>query len=360
MIDDVVVIDAVAHALDVRPENWANPPVCEPFREFGYFGIHQLAVPPEEPHWGLGRERYDEYLEDTDVAESVIFRESWTDACFYHEIPMYGMFKRGLAKLQNGVELRERHPERVKLYGGVTPLKPGALERIDYLVEEYQISALKLYPADLYESDVAPYGELRQFKMDDPELVFPILEKAREHGLVVAIHKAIPLGPVPMEVFRADDLDAAFMAFPDVPIEIVHGGFAFLEETAHQLGRFPNAYVTLEATSSLLAKAPVRFAMILAGLLAMGAEDRILWATGASIVHPQPLLERFWNLELSDEIMAMTASPPLTEDVKRKILGENAARLHGIDLDALRGVIERDGLARDGLAEPWAVARQVA
>lgn len=83
MIDDVVVIDAVAHGLDLRPEHWNNPPVCEPFREFGYYGIHQLAVPVEEPEWGLGREGFDAILEDTDVVESVIFRESLTDACFY-------------------------------------------------------------------------------------------------------------------------------------------------------------------------------------------------------------------------------------------------------------------------------------
>jgi uncharacterized protein len=360
MIDDVVVIDAVAHALDLRPENWNNPPVCEPFREFGYYGIHQLAVPVEEPEWGLGREGFDAILEDTDVVESVIFRESWTDACFYHEIPMYGMFKRGLAKLENGIELRARHPERVKLYGGVTPLQPGALERVDELVSEHAISALKLYPADLYESDVAPFGELRQYTMDDPERVFPILERARQHGLVVAIHKAIPLGPVPMEPFRMDDLDAAFMAYPDVPIEIVHGGFAFLEETAHQVGRFHNAYVTLEATASLLAKAPDRFSLIVASLLAMGAEDRILWATGAALAHPQPLLERFWNLELPPEIMSMTGSPPLTKDVKRKILGENAARLHGIDLDALRAVIREEDLTGDGLAAAWSGARETA
>jgi uncharacterized protein len=360
MIDDVVVIDAVAHALDLRPENWNNPPVCEPFREFGYYGIHQLAVPVEEPEWGLGREGFDAILEDTDVVESVIFRESWTDACFYHEIPMYGMFKRGLAKLENGIELRARHPERVKLYGGVTPLQPGALERVDELVSEHAISALKLYPADLYESDVAPFGELRQYTMDDPERVFPILERARQHGLVVAIHKAIPLGPVPMEPFRMDDLDAAFMAYPDVPIEIVHGGFAFLEETAHQVGRFHNAYVTLEATASLLAKAPDRFSLIVASLLAMGGEDRILWATGAALAHPQPLLERFWNLELPPEIMSMTGSPPLTKDVKRKILGENAARLHGIDLDALRAVIREEDLTGDGLAAAWSGARETA
>lgn len=48
----------------------------------------------------------------------------------------------------------------------------------------------------------------------------------RTTGVVVAIHKTIPLGPVPMESFRVDDLDAAFIAYPDLPIAIVHGGFA--------------------------------------------------------------------------------------------------------------------------------------
>lgn len=360
MIDDVVVIDAVAHALDLTEENWGNPVVCESFREFGYYGIHQLAVPADEPRWGLGREGFDTVLEDTDVVESVIFRESWTDACFYHEIPMYGMFTRGLAKLSNGIELRERHPDRVRLYGGVSPFEPGAVERVDQLVEEHAVSAIKLYPADLYQSDAAPYGELRTYKMDDAELIYPIIERARHHGIVVAIHKAIPLGPVPMEPFKMDDLDAAFMAYPDVPIEIVHGGFAFLDETAHQVGRFPNAYVTLEATASLLAKAPERFALIVAALLAMGAEDRILWATGAALAHPQPLLERFWKLEFGPEILAMTGAPPLTKEIKRKILGENAARLHGIDLEALRRLAEAEDLTGDGLREPWSVARQTA
>lgn len=58
------------------------------------------------------------------------------------------------------------------------------------------------------------------------DLVYPILERAPHHGVVVAIHKTIPLGPVPMEPFRVDDLDAAFIAYPDLPIAIGHGGFA--------------------------------------------------------------------------------------------------------------------------------------
>jgi predicted TIM-barrel fold metal-dependent hydrolase len=72
--------------------------------------------------------------------------------------------------------------------------------------------------------------------MDDPEIAFPLFERALYLGLkAVAIHKAIPLGPVPMDHYRMDDIDAAAAAFPDLQFEIVHGGFAFIEETAFQL-----------------------------------------------------------------------------------------------------------------------------
>ena len=226
MIEDVVVIDAVAHALDLRPEELEQPGGLRVVPRVRLLRHARCAA--RGAAVGPRARGFDTLLEDTDVVESVIFRESWTDACFYHEIPMYGMFKGGLAKLENGIELRERHPDRVRLYGGVSPFEPGAVEKVDQLIEEHGVNALKLYPADLYESDVAPYGALRQYKMDDPDLIYPILERARHHGIVVMIHKAIPLGPVPMEVFKPDDLDAAFMAYPDLPIEIVHGGFAFL------------------------------------------------------------------------------------------------------------------------------------
>jgi uncharacterized protein len=235
----------------------------------------------------------------------------------------------------------------------------GLPDEIDRLVEQEKVDALKLYPADLYDSDTAesPYGELREFYMDDREVIFPVLERARQHGLKsVAIHKAIPLGPVPIHTFKVEDLDAAFMAFPDLNIEIVHGGFAFLEETAYQVGRFHNAWVNLEATSQLLANAPRRFAQIIAAFLGAGAEDRIVWGTGAALSHPQPLIERFWDVTFSEDIMRFYGVPQITDDVKRKILGQNAARLHDLDLEHLRKVVERDDPRARGLAQPWSVA----
>jgi predicted TIM-barrel fold metal-dependent hydrolase len=88
-------------------------------------------------------------------------------------------------------------------------------------------------------------------------LVFPLFARAQELGLkVVAIHKAVPLGPVPMKHYRMDDIDAAADAFPELAFEVVHGGMAFVEETAWQLARYPNVYVNLEVTASLAVSAP--------------------------------------------------------------------------------------------------------
>lgn len=104
--------------------------------------------------------------------------------------------------------------------------------------------------------------------MDDPEIAFPVFERARQLGIkVVAVHKALPLGPVPMEHYKVDDIDRAAIAFPGLNFEIVHGGMAFLEETAWQLARFQNVYVNLEITSALLRTRPLAFAQALGALV---------------------------------------------------------------------------------------------
>src|SRR5918992_1186674 len=81
--------------------------------------------------------------------------------------------------------------------GGVSPWQDGALERIDQLVEEHDVKGLKLYPMDLVS------GEIERLDMGDPEVAFPIFERAEKLGIkVVAIHKALPLGPVPIGPFQ--------------------------------------------------------------------------------------------------------------------------------------------------------------
>jgi predicted TIM-barrel fold metal-dependent hydrolase len=230
------------------------------------------------------------------------------------------------------------------------------LDRVDQLVEEHGVVGLKLYPLDLVE------GEAKTLDMSDPEVAFPIFERARQHGIrTIAIHKALPLGPVPMGPFEVRDIEGAAAAFPDLTFEIVHGGLAFLEETAWQVARFPNVVINLEGTSIFLGRSPRRFAEVLGTFLSFGAAERILWATGSMAVHPRPLLDAFWELEMPRDLVEDYGMPELTPEIKRAILGENHARILGLDIEAMKRQMEGDEFAgREELAPMWSGAAATA
>jgi predicted TIM-barrel fold metal-dependent hydrolase len=60
--------------------------------------------------------------------------------------------------------------------------------------------------------------------------------------------------------------------------------------------------------------------------------DEHLYGGEAPIWHPQWALEEFWNFELPRDIVEERGYPQLTEQAKRKILGGNLARLHGMEV----------------------------
>lgn len=347
VLDGCFVIDSVTHGYHFAPENSKDPETTQVFVDQLY-GLGQGFVP--EP-WLLDKERWMRAT-DPDLIASALFAESRTDAAIYHEVPIFGLFEDGGSPLWVGEQMRERWPGRVVLYGGLSPWQEGALERIDRLVEEHDVKGLKLYPLDIVS------GEMQTLDMGDPEVTFPIFERARRRGIrTVAVHKALPLGPVPLGPFQVTDVEGAAAAFPDLFFEVVHGGLAFVEETAWLAARFPNVVINLEGTSLQLARAPRRFAEVLGTFLTYGAGDRIVWATGAMAVHPRPFLEAFWELEMPEDLMQDYGMPPLTAEIKRGILGQNAARIVGLDIEAMKRKMEGDEFSgRDELAEPWSRA----
>jgi uncharacterized protein len=348
MLDDVFVCDAIAHAYNFSPENRLGGAYADTIAD----AVHQLHLnfsPPGREDLLIDQETFNTRITDADVTAQALFGESHTDVCIYHELPIYGYFRDGGSPLAVGEEMRERWPGRVYIYGGVSPHQPGALERVDELVEEHKVAGLKLYPHDLVA------GELRSFKMDDEDVVFPIFERAQKHGLrTIAIHKAIVMGPVPIDPYQPNEVGEAARAFPDLTFEIVHGGWAFLEETAFLVQWHPNITVSLEGTSALLFRAPWKFAEIIGTLMAAGAGDRIIWALGGAVIHSRAFEEEFWKLEFPEELVKGYGIPPLTEDVKRGILGLNAARLLGIDVDEFREETKDDEFAKPReLKPPW-------
>lgn len=351
MLDDVFVIDAVTHGYHFAPENQLDP-------ELGQAALQQLylmaaALVPEG--YLLEMERWIRG-NDPDLVAGALFAESRTDAAIYHEVPLFGALRDGGSPRWVGEQMRERWPGRVAIYGGVSPWQDGALERIDQLVEEHGVKGLKLYPMDLVS------GKIEKLDMGDPEVAFPLFERAEKLGLrTIAVHKALPLGPVPIGPFRVTDVEEAAAAFPNLYFEIVHGGLAFLEETALQVARFPNVVVNLEGVTLLLVRSPRRFAETLGTFLAYGGFDRVIWATGAMAVHPRPFLEAFWELEMPRDLVEDYGLPELTPEIKRLILGENAARIVGLDIERMKSEMEGDEFwDRGELAAPWSGAAQTA
>lgn len=343
MIEDFLVVEGVAHNYNFRPENCVNPHIGAAIGEHLY-GLHKRVSGPE---YTLERSTYMQGA-GADIIGRALLAESQTDVIAYHETPIYGHFRDGGSALSVGLEMREKWPERVLIYGAVSPLRPGALDRVDELVEKHRVNALKLYPIDVVE------GRVTALDMGDPEICFPLLERARQHGLkVVAIHKALPVGPGPTSALGMSDVEAAALAFPDLTFEVVHGGMAFVEETALQLESFRNIWVNLEATSFMAVYAPRRFAQAMGAFLQAGAAERIIWATGCDAVHPRPAIEAFWNFEMPRDLIEEYGLHELTKEIKAGILGRNFLRMHGIDEKDLRERIRGDEFDTTELQEPW-------
>lgn len=352
-----LVVDGTVHGFDLTDGNRADR--CSPEEYAGFQGfMHQLAhvgMESREPGFLLDLEEFIPQVSAAALAEA-LFLESDTDVAFYHHVPIAGFFKHGVSRLDTGLELRKLAPDRVHLYGGVDTFKEDRQE-VFAQIEEYAelgMAGLKFYPSNgIIDAEAR---RLVTMLYDDPELAWPYFEKAREVGLRhLAFHKAFPVGPS-VEAAKPGDLLSAAVAFPELTFEIVHAGWAFLEETALEMMVHPNLYANLEISGSLILHQPRRFAVMLGELLTHLGGDRILFASGSAATHVDPLIRAFWEFEMPRDLQEGYGYPEVTPEIKRAILGLNMARLHGIDVDKMKQVVADDEWGRlraAGKRPPW-------
>lgn len=354
-VDGALVLDAVAHSYNLSRDNYDDPDAAEALAGLAW----ALAS-------DMGDERYslpeDVYRTDWSVDDTaaILFGESDTDFAIIHPLPIYA-FKDGLSSIEKAAETLEKYPHRfLGGYACIDPLRgKEALDSMERQVEMLNPLGIKLYPTSWHD------GVVRNWHMDDPEIAFPVFEKARELGVDhIAIHKAVPSGLVPIgDAYGAKDVEAAAFRFPDLTFEIVHGGLAFVEETAIIMARHQNVWINLEIWNVVLARRPRVFARMFTDLLNLGGMpivDRLLWGQGSTLVHPRPGLEAFMEFQIPDDLLegAGMFGPleQLTPEHKRQILGGNYARMHGLDLEAAAKKIEGDQFSREPgqpLPEPF-------
>jgi predicted TIM-barrel fold metal-dependent hydrolase len=217
------------------------------------------------------------------------------------------------------------------LYCPVDPLKgPAELERMQARHEECPVDGWKVYPTNGIIDPATSNVHMALF--DDRELAFPFWEKAIELGVPrVAVHKAMPVGPGRLEKDNVHDVSVAAVAFPQIQFEVVHAGWAFLEDSALQMMLHPNVWANLENVANFAVRQPRKFAHVIGTLMQYAGDDRIMFGTGCCAAHPQPILDAFTSFQMPQDLVDGYGFPELTDDSKRKILGGNFARLHGFD-----------------------------
>ena len=191
---------------------------------------------------------------------------------------------------------------------------------------------------------------------DAPQVGEAFLAQAEALGIPrVAVHKGFAAigGTGPDAVTYSDPVDVgpAASAHPDLDLIIYHSGFdvgpaegPYDERNDHGVDRLitslrkagigpgENVYAELGSTWRFVMSRPTEAAHVLGKLLLHVGPDHILWGTD-SIWYgsPQDQIESFRAFEISPELQERYGYPALTPEVKRKIFGLNAAKLHGLD-----------------------------
>jgi uncharacterized protein len=325
--DDAIVFDGVAHVFNFEKKN-AFGPAGEMFINHLY-AFHATLTPEGEPVMPA-----EEFLRQwtVDDIDEMVYRNSSTDMLCAMPLPLTDLFRDGLSPWEECAELARRNPDRTMFWGSVNPLEGRrALDLMERQVGEFGAKAFKFYNVRYY------YGRPFPWRMDDPQVAFPVFEKAQELGVnLIGVHKGVPLGPQPIEATQTWDMDGAAANFPDLNFVIFHVGLPFIDEVCWQLIRHPNLYASIAATINFVVRAPRQFAETLGKLLFWCGEDKIIYGSEAPIWQPQWALEAFWNFQLPQDLVEGYGYPQLTEQAKRKILGENLLRLHGLDVEETR------------------------
>lgn len=353
---DEVVIDVQTHYVSDRPEAqdaW-NAAIADMYR-----GV--------KPDWWDGIDGVDAY----DMAHYLrcVFLESETAVAILTSGPGLGDTRMLRNREMAGArELLDRlgADGRLLNHAVIHPEVPGEIEGMERELEHYRPVGWKCYT--LGSIDLERETEDEGWYLDDERIGMPFLERARELGVpLVCAHKGISQ-MVPAGSPR--DIGPAAKAFPDIDFLIYHSAYEFptgeaaeegpftpetadtgtnrLVETLRASGVAPgsNVHAELGTTWFCLIRRPEEAAHVLGKLLLAVGEDNVIWGSDSIWYGPtQVSIDAFRAFQIPAELREHYGYPELTPALKEKILGRNAARVYGMDLERARSVKQRDDLA---------------
>ena len=316
--EELFIIDGHTHFWDGSAANQRNIHGKQ-FIEC-FYGYHTALSPPEEL-WP--QEKFEKY--DAETMHNDLFVDGPNDMAIMQSTYLKDFYKNGFNTVERNHEMAKKYPERFIVNGAFDP-RDGehALDYIRYMKETFDIKGVKLYTAEWN-------GDSKGWKLNDPS-AYRCLALCDELGIKnVHVHKGPTIIPLNKDAFDVHDVDYAATDFPNLRFIVEHVGLPRLDDFCWIAVQEANVYGGLAVAIPFIHSRPRYFAEIIAELLFWVGEDKLLYASDYAIWTPKWIVDKFMAFELPEDI-AQERGVELTLEVKKKILGINAANLYDIDI----------------------------
>lgn len=251
---------------------------------------------------------------------------------------------------------------------GLLYVGKGNLEYLEEQIEKHQPDAWKGYNISYAAKvDTDPMSPMRQWRHDDEAVAYPSFELIQKHYQKlkdkkpgfnnICVHKGLAPGPPDPVRGHPADLPKALKDWPQLNFITYHAciqpaffmgdslkevrsgklregvpDISWTTEYALLVAPYRNAYAEIGTTwASSVITFPTVAAHIMGQLMKFLGPDRIVFGSDSVWYgSPQWQIDALWRFQIPEELRKKYGYPELTPAAKRKILGLNSAKLHGI------------------------------
>jgi predicted TIM-barrel fold metal-dependent hydrolase len=249
------------------------------------------------------------------------------------------------------------HSQRVVNHCMVLPNynQAAQFDGMQTIKEMYGVGAWKVY---------TPWGPNGTgYYLDDTDTGIPMIQRGLNLGInLFCAHKGVPLPGFDTVHTNPRDIGVVAKMFPSASFIVYHsayqhGGTAaegpyvmggttgvnslITSVLTNGIGPGQNVYAELGTTWYSIMNDTTQASHVIGKLLKYFGEDNVVWGTDSVWYGPpQPQIDAFTKFQISTSFQQMYGYPALTDAIKRKILGLNAAKLYKVDPTAMRCAIQ--------------------
>lgn len=405
MCEDTGILDGDEFIMDVQTHSFDDGPWRETNKVYPIFlGLSSGCSERADPLDCTDQDRYGELMfVDSDTTVAVI--TSWPASTCFDERKLFDQEPKACGLPLSNVAMRELRDwinEKAmsqRVINQVQVMPNDNVERqIDGMqaaIEEpgWGVGSWKCYPAWRADNYLNEDGRASGYFLDDP-VGRAFIEAGLELGVPnFAVHKGLPIPGFDVEHNQPLEMGRVARAYPDANFVVYHSGInagtgggalaalnpmstenvpydntdtnplgvnmlirALIEsdiirdpdrEDSVDLNPRLNVWAEMGGAWGQVMGDPNEAQHYIGKLLKYLGEDNIVWGTDCILSgSPQGMIEMFRGLTITEEYQEKYGYPAITDAMKAKILGLNAAKIYRVDPEATRCNLEANQFAQ--------------